>query len=148
MKKCTKCGVEKELSEFCKDKRRKDGRYVYCKDCVSRITDKGLIKEHKKYRDNTHRLTPVERNRKHLFKKLYNLTIDGYNQLFTEQQGKCKICGKHQDELDQWLAVDHDHITGKIRGLLCDNCNLGLGLFKDNLEYLRSAYEYLTQVPR
>ena len=56
---------------------------------------------------------------------------------------KCKICGKHQSELTLSLNVDHCHITGKIRGLLCGNCNKALGLFKDNTKSLKNAINYL-----
>lgn len=65
--------------------------------------------------------------------------------MFLEQQGKCGICNKHQSELDRTLAVDHCHNTGRIRGLLCSNCNLGLGHFKDVIENIESAIRYLNE---
>ena len=66
-----------------------------------------------------------------------------YDNLYHEQHGKCAICGTHQSELSSSLHVDHDHINGKIRGLLCINCNLALGNFKDNIENLINAIVYL-----
>ncbi len=68
--------------------------------------------------------------------------------LLESQGGVCAICKKEEQIIDkgggtQRLSVDHDHDTGKIRGLLCNDCNVGLGRFKDNLELLRSAVAYL-----
>lgn len=59
--------------------------------------------------------------------KRYNLTFEDYDQIFTEQNGCCAICGKHQSEFKTRLAVDHSHKTGQVRGLLCTNCNTKLG---------------------
>ena len=61
--------------------------------------------------------------RPHL-KREYGITLEDYNVMFNEQQGKCKVCFKHQDTLNYPLNVDHCHTTGKIRGLLCRNCSL------------------------
>jgi uncharacterized protein YlaI len=60
-----------------------------------------------------------------------------------KQKGCCAICGKHQTILNKTLNVDHCHKTGKIRGLLCTNCNHGLGKFYDNAEVLKVAINYL-----
>lgn len=73
----------------------------------------------------------------------YKLLPEQYNKMFLEQQGCCKICGRHQDEIKKKLHVDHCHETGEIRGLLCHNCNHGLGNFKDNMEFLQKAIDYL-----
>lgn len=81
-------------------------------------------------------------------KKHYGMTIDDYENLYDTQNGICMICGKPEFVKDQngrlrKLAVDHCHTTGKIRGLLCTNCNKGLGHFKDSPELLKSAVNYL-----
>lgn len=75
--------------------------------------------------------------------RLYGITNDDYNTMFQEQGGKCKICNRHQMEFNISLAIDHDHQTGKVRGLLCGKCNAALGLFDDNITRLKSAIEYL-----
>lgn len=71
----------------------------------------------------------------------YAITVERYNEIFEEQKGVCKICGTPPNGKD--LVVDHDHMTGKVRGLLCFSCNFGLGEFKDDEIRLLSAVDYL-----
>jgi hypothetical protein len=66
-----------------------------------------------------------------------------YMKLYYKQNGDCAICKRHRSEFKLDLAVDHNHFTGEVRGLLCAKCNKGLGLFKDNLDLLNSAKRYL-----
>lgn len=75
--------------------------------------------------------------------KKYNLSKEEYNKLFYKQKGCCAICKKHQSEIKRKLAVDHCHETGRVRGLLCFTCNVGLGHFKDNENILQLAIAYL-----
>ena len=82
---------------------------------------------------------------KHL-KATYGITRVEYLKLFNDQDGKCQICGKHQLEFVKRLAVDHCHQTGKIRGLLCNNCNNILGYAKDNIDNLKNAIIYLEKI--
>ena len=70
-------------------------------------------------------------------------TLEDYNELLEKQNFCCAICGQHQSELTKALAVDHDHETGKVRGLLCFNCNSGLGALGDNVEGLLKALDYI-----
>jgi len=72
-----------------------------------------------------------------------NLTIEELQNLFKVQKDLCAICKIHKSLNAKGLAVDHDHKTGKIRGLLCTNCNNGLGRFKENIEFLEKAIKYL-----
>lgn len=98
---------------------------------------------------NRYRRLPKEKSKIRQFKtKLkikYGLTIEQYNAMFESQNGQCKICGKKFDNKMGSGNVDHCHKTGKVRGLLCNGCNVGLGFFKDNIENLKSAAEYLTK---
>jgi hypothetical protein len=73
----------------------------------------------------------------------YGIPLEEYNKVFQEQAGNCKLCGLHQSVLRYSLAVDHNHKSGQIRGLLCSNCNTGLGLFKDDISLLQKATQYL-----
>jgi hypothetical protein len=73
----------------------------------------------------------------------YGITNQDYEQMLENQGFCCAGCGLHQNILEKKLNVDHDHVTGKVRGLLCGNCNRALGLVKDNLETLVRLHEYL-----
>ena len=73
------------------------------------------------------------------YKKYYNLTLTQIDEMLIAQEYRCLICGQ---SLNKW-EMDHDHITGKVRGILCYNCNNGLGKFKDSIELLKKAIEYL-----
>lgn len=82
----------------------------------------------------------------HLWQK-YGLTLEEYEKLQLEQNGLCAICKKLETRKFKGkiakLSVDHDHITGKYRGLLCNACNTGLGKFQDNILVLEATIEYL-----
>jgi len=89
----------------------------------------------------------ADRRRKGLW-ELYKMTLDDYKKMHEEQQGKCLICNqktKGRGEKKNQLAVDHCHETGKIRGLLCNYCNTGLGLFRDDMQLLKKAINYLKE---
>ena len=73
----------------------------------------------------------------------YGITNQDYEQMLENQGFCCAGCGLHQNILEKKLNVDHDHVTGKVRGLLCGNCNRALGLVKDNMETLVRLQEYL-----
>lgn len=74
----------------------------------------------------------------------YGIDVETYNAKLEEQDGKCAICGKGQgNSVKSKLFVDHDHTTGKIRGLLCDSCNRGIGLLQDDADLLMAAVAYL-----
>ena len=112
-----------------------------------------ILKQKKKYRDknkekiknyyseyrNRNRLTLNEKNRISHFLKKYNLTTEQYITILNSQNNKCPICDK---ELIQ-PQVDHSHKSGKIRGLLCKNCNIMLGHCHDDIEILKKAIKYL-----
>jgi hypothetical protein len=72
-----------------------------------------------------------------------DITHDEYMCMFIEQNGCCKICKKNQEDLKIALCVDHDHVTGYIRGLLCNKCNSGLGFFNDDAFLVAMAADYL-----
>jgi hypothetical protein len=120
----------KEKQKEHRDKWRKKNRE---KDLVSKA----------KYRsENKEKI--AEGYRRHILRKKFNLTKEDYDQVLANQNGTCAICSL-SCETGRDLAVDHDHETGKIRGLLCRNCNVSLGLMKDDPARLRKAAEYLEQ---
>ena len=65
--------------------------------------------------------------------------------MLEKQNYKCKICGNGEEEAGHELRVDHCHNTGKIRGLLCSQCNTALGLLKDNPDNIQKALEYIIE---
>ena len=83
-------------------------------------------------------------------KERYNITLEQYAELLTLQNNRCAICGNEETAVNvntnkiQKLAVDHCHKTGKVRGLLCQDCNRGIGKFHDDIWRLKSAIEYLS----
>lgn len=128
---CKRCRETKPVSSFSKDTRYKDGYYYYCRMCKNEIG--------KNYRE---RLGKREIKNRTLQDR-YGITINEYDKLLDMQNHCCAICQKHITETGQGLHVDHCHITGRIRGLLCNSCNGGLGNFKDDTSLLESAIEYL-----
>jgi ribosomal protein S27AE len=76
-------------------------------------------------------------------KRKYGMTPVQFSEIYLDQMGKCKICGRRLLDPDSGLHVDHCHKTDKVRGLLCKRCNLGLGQFTDNPRYLYNAYQYI-----
>lgn len=78
----------------------------------------------------------------------YGLTSEGFNELWISQNGKCAICSVDmlpRGRKKQSACVDHNHITGDVRGLLCRECNNGIGCLKDDPEILKSAIKYLIE---
>jgi hypothetical protein len=79
--------------------------------------------------------------------RAYSISHKDYENLEEKQEGKCAICGSEGFIINKYgfkkIVVDHDHETGKVRGLLCHNCNRGLGLFQDSSDFLRKAANYL-----
>lgn len=91
---------------------------------------------------NQERWLKVRDSKPHL-KYDYGMTLEDYNKMYDSQNGCCFTCGTHQSLLAQSLNVDHDHKTGKVRGLLCIKCNSALGLVDDNIETLYNLINYL-----
>ena len=91
----------------------------------------------KRYRENKIAM------REQKLQTAYKIGLIEYNEFFIIQSGQCAICGKHQKELKKRLHVDHDHKTGKVRGLLCNRCNLGLGTLGDSVDTIQKTLAYL-----
>lgn len=137
MKACTKCKVVKELSEFSSSSRFKDGHMRMCKRC--------RVATRTEWRKANPEKATAERRRDRLRK--YGLTVQQYDDLLELQDGRCAICLKDQPGHHGRFVVDHDHLTGVVRGLLCHECNVGVGFFKDSQEKLLAAVAYLRRSP-
>ena len=114
---CSVCKITKLLSEFARRKNRRSGRFCYCKECANKAKAKWK-------KDNPEK--DIASRRKSMLKKRYGLTLEQYDKMFEEQGCGCAICGE-VNKSGYRLAVDHNHNTGKIRALLCQNCNRKIG---------------------
>jgi len=152
---CKCCNKTYPFTEefFTKDKNKRYGLRTQCRNCIkekNRIrykenkTDENFIKKVKslnKYKREWARANPnKERNAR--LKYVFNITLEEYNIMLQKQEGVCAICEK-ECITGKNLCVDHNHTSGKIRGLLCDRCNNGLGRFDDDIELLKKAIKYL-----
>ena len=135
-----------------------------------KVNKERLLKRNKKYReDNKERLNGLKKEwykaniekakissniyreinkdiiRNRVLNKNFGISLIDYNVLLLKQNNSCAICYIDKSKLSRNLCVDHDHKTGKIRGLLCDTCNRSIGLLKDDVEVLKSAIQYLNE---
>lgn len=99
----------------------------------------------KKYKNSEHGKISI---RKETLKRKYGISLEDYDTLYVSQNGLCKICGTNDPTLsgkrkNKYFCVDHDILTGKIRGLLCYKCNLAIGYFSHSTITLQSAINYL-----
>lgn len=153
MKTCNKCKVSQPESSFRPDPKRKSGLYAQCRSCYNirmneyykKNKEKARNIAKKAYDKNKHK--HVLRRKVYSWQKTYGISItqEVYQKMLMEQEYKCAICKTHDSELPKLLSVDHCHTTGKVRGLLCGNCNLGIGNFKDDTNRLLSAIKYLSK---
>lgn len=121
---CAGCNNEFPLGEFVS---HGPVIHAYCKKCIV------PIKKAKK------REQEISSKRK----KTYGITREQYDKMRKEQNDSCAICGEHESNMRQRLAVDHCHETLKVRGLLCLKCNLGIGCLRDDINIINRAAEYL-----
>lgn len=142
---CRACNTPKTLDCFHTVLRGKYGVAAKCKDCVNldaRERYKNNPDHRKAIMRKSHMKNPTAR-RNVLLKHCYGISLREYNELLLKQDYKCVTCGITQFAIGRDLDVDHCHQTSKVRGLLCNPCNLALGLVKDNVEILRDMIKYL-----
>lgn len=123
--KCNHCKEFKTIDNYYKHESSTYGVQKWCKACSSKYSKERNTKE---------------KNRESTLRKYGMIEVD-YNILYLAQQGKCYICGEFREILD----VDHCHITNKNRKLLCNFCNVGLGNFRDRIDLLEKALNYLKE---
>ena len=161
MKRCTKCGVEQPLDDFYKAAGTRDGRRGDCKGCFRKraqerypeVRERAIARSKQwrvdnieRFRENQRRMraTPESKRKQreyHLGKK-FGLTVERYDEMLAAQGGGCAICRRPPRD-DISLHVDHDHETGRVRGLTCFRCNNALGDFNDDRQLLDAASAYL-----
>ncbi len=151
MRQCSKCKkmLPATTDFFYRCSRMYDGLQSYCKRCqtvdAKKWYSKPLSKLRCKHVRDEYKKTEAGKLsiRKSSLKRDHNMTLEQYDDLLKSQDGTCKICGGVN--LDgRRLSVDHNHCTGKVRGLLCCKCNSFIGFATDNVEILYKAIQYLT----
>lgn len=132
---CGSCREKKPLHMFSNNPGRASGVSGWCRKC-----------------ENQNKKTKYQTRIRNANLKKYNLNQEEYLLMLKTQENKCKICGVHAQHApatgfakEGVLCVDHDHLTNKVRGLLCSHCNTGLGLFFDNIDNLEKAILYLKE---
>ena len=144
--------TKEQRSKYNKEQREKRKILGRCVDCSNstfegHIRCKKHIEENRIYSKNAHKkayYADIEkartRGRSLAIYYLHKITDEQYNEMFKKQKGKCRICKQLSSKT---LSIDHNHETGKIRGLLCENCNRELSMFQDSTSFLQEAIKYL-----
>ena len=158
LKRCSCCKNSKPYSDFYRNKNMRDGFANYCKDCLLSSNKKwkernpGAVVETAKRYFEKHKEKIRQRVRdKHIkdpsirkfasIKKNYGLSRRDYESILEWQGGGCAFCKRN----DIQMHVDHDHSTGRVRGILCHLCNTGLGLFRENTDVMNRAICYVSK---
>ncbi len=152
-KQCRRCKVTKPSGQFSPDNRNRDGLQAYCKPCVLEYqrkrrahpseADLAMKKKHSDLYYERHKpaINAKEQNRK--LKSRYGITMEDYERMVLEQEGKCGICETSEPGgRGKRFHVDHDHETGEVRGLLCWICNKHLGII-ENKQFMEAAMKWL-----
>lgn len=132
MKTCSSCGVDQDSTNYYIDKRSRDGLNSQCKSCRGTYA-------RERYR--TSEIVRLAANASR-FRRVYGISIDEYIEMRTSQNDQCAICQGPQSS-NKALSVDHNHETGLVRALLCDNCNRAIGLLQEDPERARALADYL-----
>lgn len=162
-KRCTKCGLVKPLNAYYAMRGMRDGHRNDCIDCNKAAKRERHARDPEPYRERArqwaaenserraayqaeYRSRPERKRvmRDLYYRRTYEISADEVDEMLESQNGRCAICGEKPDRLAS-MHVDHDHEHGHLRGLLCLNCNQGLGQFRDDPAMLLRAIVYLRQ---
>ena len=144
---CPMCKLDLPLSSYQKAMGRKNNVQAYCKECTNKknrehySSDPRAIDKRRRREKRRLEKDPMVKRRAELL-RVYGITLEEWYDIYDEQNGVCAICDQ-ECKTKKSLSVDHDHDTGRVRGLLCNRCNRGLGLFLDDPEILKKATRYL-----
>lgn len=128
---CVKCGLAQPKKQYSKAKSRTDGLRGECKSCFKMY--------YAKYKEENSYILKEKIKAKHRLRR-YGIGNTEYGELLNRQKGHCVFCSKTSDGLKS-LAVDHCHVTGNVRGLLCSSCNRLLGQLERN-KYFADTFQY------
>lgn len=147
---CPKCGQYLPFDQFHSHIGKKHNLKSWCKSCDNtkmaerRKTDPAWAKDRNERKNKKRREDPnyIATRKNSDYLRLYGITLSEAEEIKVKQNGKCAVCFVDLIGGTQ-THVDHNHDTGKVRGILCTNCNRGLGHFQDSKKHLASAIEYL-----
>lgn len=147
MKRCGTCKEFRSKGDFNKDIGSIDQLHFKCRPCRAKYRRQHEVRErtskyNKMYGEKNPELMKAK-DRKNSLKRFWGMTVEQFQSLKEKQGGTCAICDRTESNPHKSLCIDHDHGTGKIRGLLCDNHNRAMGLFKDSIEDMEKAIQYL-----
>lgn len=142
-KACRRCGDVHPISEFGMDNIAKQRRKTECKACSARRQRAYRIKNIEKARERDRGRYRSDPFRRYVQRAMRQYGLDFEQAVIVARHTHCDICGR--DNGTKRLALDHCHATGKLRGLLCDSCNIALGKFRDDPHLLRLARKYVMQ---
>lgn len=143
-KTCSYCKIKKDVSFFRIRKERKNLQYTpRCVPCMNLLVRKDRKKNPDKYFEAQQKYRASNKKNGKRYYGEYGINLNDYNEMLLNQKNKCKICKIHSSKLSRRLSVDHCHVSGKPRALLCDKCNHVLGHSNDNIKILNEAIKYL-----
>jgi hypothetical protein len=142
-------GQERALNEFHANRSKKDGLQVWCRACANEATRKYYNTPKGKEIAKAHRNTPEGKEvaKERWLKYSYNLSLEAYNELLKKQGGVCAICGD-LPKVGKPLAVDHNHKTKEVGGLLCSSCNISIGFIERAPHLVKLEIQYLQKLNR
>jgi hypothetical protein len=135
-KRCTKCHLWLPFDKFCLSRKTKDGLFDWCKKCKSKQAKESLS---------------AEQIRAKNMRRLHDVSLKEYDQMLADQDGVCYICKQSETAKSRVgkvkpLAIDHNHKTGENRMLLCQACNLVIGVIEENIDRLEMLLGYLEEM--
>ena len=147
---CRKCGEYKFLDDFHISRKLKDGHVSICKECSKNIRNSRTPEQIEKTRQYHRLYSRIVKDKKKYnassrdrrLRRLYRLCKDDYDSMLKAQNGRCAICYRAPTESKK-LSVDHCHLTGDPRGLLCRKCNSAIGMLGDDAARVANASYYL-----
>lgn len=144
LKTCSACGQVKPATQFYKRRASNDGLQKHCKSCSNKRVAQKRANNREYMRSYGKTQAAKDSSRKHRLKAKYGLKPEQFDNLLANQSYSCACCGSSNPggRYNQW-NVDHCHVTGEVRGLLCSACNIGIGCLGDNLQGIRNALYYL-----
>ena len=139
---CCRCQIIKPVAEFSTMNVR-GGIATHCKLCCREISDERSLRDDVKETRHNYYNARKRKYRNTILKREFGITIDDYEDMLQQQNNVCAICGGVNKTKS--LCVDHSHITGKVRGLLCNNCNVAIGMLAEDPVILNKAIEYINK---